>query len=255
LSFFASNNRIRVTNDADKTIFDTAQPMPHIVQRLQVSTSVGFPNAPGRYWMTSAYLGESSLCQKYEQKYSCQLEYVCNGGTCSYQNVCAYRMEWVKYPAYLNTQGFEYDAYNWSTVVDLGAIANGIEADFIIANCIAYRTAQGSIIDVGPIPCGLPLGASFLANNSSIIESTSDVADGSPWLTRMMSLFVQNGHVYVEFKHSSRGVRQRSQWEGGLECNWSGPPSFVGNIPRSVPSNASSFQFTFDILIGKFTTP
>lgn len=253
MSFYASNNRIRVTK-AGETVFDTAQPMPHIVERKYVSCSVTFPNAPSSYRIRSVNLGQTALCQRLEQQYSCEQQYVCGIDGCKWETVCGWKPVWVNDDLWQDIQGFNYSAVEWSTLVDLGAITGGIEADFILANCVASRTQQGTLIDVGAIPCGLPLGSWFMANNSSIIESGGDVGDGQPFLTRVMSLFVQNGHVYVEFKHSNRAFSSRSEW-GATRCATYGVPPFIGDIPRSPPSAVSAYNFTFDLVVGKFTTP
>lgn len=268
MSFFASNNRIHITNPDGKVIFDTDQPMPHIIQRVTAQLTVTFPTIAGGY-KTEYYTGvDSDLCRRYENvyvcanRYSCQREQVCGirdgkyqcwmENVCKNRYSCEYEWQWVRYPLHSIKQGFRYEAMNWEQTVEIAPVANGLAADFLLTNAVATRTEQGALIDAGPLPCGLPLGPTFTANNSSIIETVSDVADGQPWMTRIMSIFVEDGILKATFKHSNRAFESRSKWEGGY-CNYSSVPPYAGNIPTQLPSSRSSYVFDLDISVGKFT--
>lgn len=291
MSFYASNNRFYITNSAGKVIFDTNKPMPHIVQTLTAQVSVSFPQVDSTYWRSETKIFTGSFfcpTQVYECRYvygcewenvcgpkqvcgyksvcnynvitgqyECGLQWVCETqNVCEQQNVCAYRWKcqnWDTYgDLYEIRQGFDYAAKDWQATYDLGSITGGIQADFLLVNCQATRTAQGNLSDIGPIPCGLPLGSWFVANNSSIVEVVSDLRDGEPFLTRIMSVFVEGGKVKVQFKHSNRTFRAvRGYWEQA--CSFNMFPPFVGGIPTTPPTGISSYTFNFTIQVGKFT--
>lgn len=291
MSFYASNNRIYITNAAGKVIFDTNKPMPHIIQTITKQISVSFPNIPTTYWRDERRIAVGSAAcygQVYECRWvygcenewicgpqqvcgyqnvcnynpltgqnECGLQWVCNTqNVCGYQNICANRQkcQWWDYwgDQWRIEQGFDYAAHNWETTVEVGTITDGLDADFLLVNCTANRTAQGSIPDIGPFPCGLPLNTSFVANNSSIIEVVSDLRDGAPFMTRLMSIFVEGGKVKAHFKHTNRAFRAVSYWRdyGCSQDQW---PPYVGGIPQTPPSGASSYTFNLTVQVGKFT--
>lgn len=270
MSFYAANDRIHVTDAAGKTIFDTNKPMPHMLQQVDVSTSVTFPNVGVSYWTNDYVVQPQSVhCARQEYVYSCQQEYVCGYETqcgwvnnqyvceqvyvCSWQNVCKDRLTTVYYDLWRRDQGFDYAALEWETTHVLANITGGVEADFLLVKCSVSRTAAGQIAgDIGTIPCGVPTGVWMVANGSSILENACTLNNGQPSMTRLMSVFVENGQIKVTFKHSSRAFRVYTRWQGDA-CAYSNFPTFVGGIPQSPPPTASSYQFTFSILVGKFT--
>jgi hypothetical protein len=274
LSFFASNNRIHITNAAGETVFDTDKPMPHVIQRIQKSISVTFPNIPSSWRNVMIPIGPTPMCRRREFQWVCRQEWVCrteqqctlkmvNGvlqqvcepvQRCGYEQVCG--NEWVDIDGdgYQYHSKYTYSPVEWSQVVEIGPVVDGLDADFLLVNAVAARTAQGALFDTGPVPCGLPLGQTFVANNSSIIETASDVANGQPWMTRIMSIYVENGIIKAQFKHSNRGFEARSKWDGGLYCEgMSDTPPIAPGAPGSSPSVASAYNFNLDIVVGKFT--
>lgn len=274
MSFYASNDRIRITDNAGKIVFDTAKPMPHIIQRITKSISVSFPNIPCKWRSIMMKSGPSILCQRREYQYVCRQTWVCKpvqqcgmvrqpDGTysyecetvtrCGYENVCGNEWVTINGNMYDYDSKYTYEAVNWSTIVDIGAITGGLAADFLLVNAVADRTAQGELLDSGKVPCGLPLGQTFVANNSSIIETASDVSNGQPWMTRIMSIFVESGRIKAEFKHSNRGFEARSKWSGNYCEGAYGTPPLAPGAPSSSPSAVSSYSFDLDIVVGKFT--
>lgn len=275
MSFVAKNDRIYMTNTAGKVIFDTSKPMPHIIQTITARVTVDFPAIEAKYITESTTMGSHPMCgqevYRCEPEYKCGYEQVCkltwvpnpnNPAGGSFQNVC--NNEWVcktetvckwvtEYrDMYSVVQRFDYIAQDWEKTVDLGPIVAGVNADFLLVNAIAARTKQGSLADIGLIPSGLPLGPTFVANNSSIVETSSDIRNGSPWMTRVMSVIVENGRIKVHFKHSNRGLKSVSQWAGSY-CIFNTIPPYIGQIPKEPPNGASSYTFDLAIRIGKFT--
>lgn len=284
MSFFASNDRIHITNTQGQTIFDTSKPMPHVIGRIQPTVSVTFPNIPGTAvknvntfpnHQACQYLSYETVCgyqnvQSYE--YVCENQYVCGfqytpNGTeyvCSWQNVCSWK--WVTKNQYVcesqwvtrygdgadMLQWYEYTAHEWSQIINLGPVPNNLNSDFLLVNATASQNTQGQVIDIGFLPCGLPLNQNFSANNSCIVETISDVSNGDPWLTRTMSIYVESGQIKCEFRHSNRFYKTKTSYSG-LFCSNNGVPAWIPNKPSSVPESSSSYIFNFDILIGKFT--
>jgi len=268
MSFFASNDRIFLLNQDGKVIFDTNKPMPHIIQTLTASVSVDFPAVPAKYWRQDSVFPNSPTCARRENvcKYRtvCGFEQECrwdfsvsparqiceNVYACRQKYTCEY--EWINYDEWWSYQGFDYTAREWETTLPIGGIVNSLNADFLLINAVAHRTKQGSLADIGPLPCGLPLDRSFIANNTSIVETSSDLRDGTPWLTRIMSVFVEDGIVKVQFKHSNRIFRSVSTWKG-MTCEVKYGGTYIGNIPRTAPAGESSYTFDLTIRVGKFT--
>lgn len=270
MSFYASNDRIRITDANGEVVFDTERPMPHIVQRISGAADVEYPNIPLTQASARYNNGPSPVCRRQEYQYVCDMQWVCetvqqcsmemqpNGSyayvctpvqQCSYQYVCSNQWVDVDGDLYVDEARYSYEALDWQTVVDIGEVSDGIEADFLLVNAIAVRNTQGSLIDTGNIACGLPLGETFVANNSSIIESASDVSNGQPWMTRIMSVYVEGNRIKVEFKHSNRAFDSNSKWSGYSCSNFYSPPPGT----PSAPSSISGYSFSFDIIVGKFT--
>lgn len=253
MSFYASNDRIYITNSSGKVIFDTNKPMPHIIQTVSATVSVTFPEIPVTIKRGMTNIGPSMMCARDE--YQCKNEYVCNWDPMLGQYVCGY--EWVcnwvavPYDRYLVWDVFDYKALEWEKTHEIATIENGLEADFLLVKAVATRTLQGELADIGGLPCGLPLGQTFVANNTSIIECMSDIRDGSPWMTRIMSVFVEGGKVKVQFKHSNRAFESVSAWDY-MECSWIGFPPVAPGMPPP-PKGKSAFTFDLNIVIGKFT--
>lgn len=272
MSFFASNDRIQITNDAGQTIFDTQRPMPHILGRVQTTTSVSFPDIAGRWESATVNLGRSAMCGRSESFYRCALRFECwteqqcgiewNGTTsswvcrdvqvCGNREYCSWVWEMVYYDEYARNDWFVYDAGNWETTVNLAAIPDGIDADFILVNCTATRTAQGALLDLGSIPCGLPLGVNFIANGSSIIENAATLSDGAPAMTRIMSVYVEGGMLKAHFKHSVRAFQAASRWSG-TACSFTMFAPWFPGQPATKASAVSAYTFNFDVVFGKFT--
>ncbi|MDV2968722.1 hypothetical protein RZ532_22290 [Nitratireductor aquimarinus] len=264
MSFQASNNRIFMTNAQGKVIFDTNKPMPHIIHSVNGTVGVAFPKIPCTYYDGAQNYGPSIVCERSE--YQCNTEWVCRTEwewvyendqwvskpveKCGWEQVCSW--EPVRYDEWRHWQGFDYEASDWQLTRSLGPVPEGLNADFLIVHATATRTRHGALADMGALPCGLPLGKPFLANNSSIIECMSDIRNGTPWMTRVMSVFVENGEIKVQFKHSNRGFRAVSQWDG-LYCSFDNIPPRIGGIPETPPQGDSAFNFNLSVRLGMFT--
>lgn len=295
MSFYASNDRIYITNPDGKVIFDTSKPMPHIVQEVTATVSVNFPGVGvsvkqhGGFYPGSASCSRTEYVCNYEQvcnwekvcknetvcgyKDECNWEYVCIGSSCSYQYVCkpvyscwtenVCRDEYIcrnervcqnktiYYDLNWRWDRFAYTKKEWQQTVEIANVVEGIEADFLLVNAKATRTKQGQLADIGALPCGLPLGQWFVANNTSIIECSSDIRNGDPWMTRIMSVFVEGGKIKVQFKHSNRVFESISRWYGEA-CAWSSIPPYLPGMPPP-PTGESSYTFELKIQVGKFT--
>lgn len=280
MSFFASNDRIRITNDAGKTIFDTNNPMPHIIGRISdAQITVTFPDVATTYWRTELNHGPNTTCAYIEHQYQCHWENQCGfeqvcgwvivegvpqyrcepQWVCKDVQVCGWEPVWVNGDLWYIAQGFSYAATEWSNVYDLGAVPGDVDADFILANCYAERLSGGTIPGdfgvLGQIPCGIPLNAWFVVNGSAIVETASNVSNGIPWLTRLMSIYVEGGRLKVSVQHSSSTIQSLTEWADFACTGGSFPPfpTYVGGIPNPPPTKSSQYRFTFDVLLGKFT--
>lgn len=107
MSFYASNNRIRVT-DNGATVFDTNDDIPHILGTGTYQVTIDFPDAPrrGETYLISMHHQEYRYVCNYQWVYTCNQEYQCNypcawetvceqvyecNRVCNYQTVCGYQ--------------------------------------------------------------------------------------------------------------------------------------------------------------------
>jgi len=264
MSFYASNDRIWLKNTEGKVIFDTDKPMPHIIQEVTANVSVTFPavgvSVKRVWWVTP----KSIRCSALEQV--CGFERVCGyerecmniGGTITCQDVWRCHDEYVcRWETVYHDEGhieetFSYTEGEWEQTFNIANVVGGLNADFLLVNAMATRTKRGELADVGPLPCGLPLGQWFIANNTSIVECSSDIRNGNPWMTRIMSVFVEGGKIKVQFKQSNRSFESVSRWQNSA-CSLFGwdIPSPPGRPPP--PGGESRYTFQLKIQVGKFT--
>lgn len=267
MSFLGDVNRIYMTNAAEKVIFDTSKPMPHILQTVTQTVTVDFPEVPyepKENWVT---FPNHSSCAYQQQEYQCNTETVCgyvqvcswqnnqyvcrNEYQCNPQTVC--RWVWVThYGDYTQgAQGYRYNALEWANEIVLANVIGGVEADFLIAKAVATRIQQGNLNEFGSIPCGVPLATTFMANNSSIIETTSQIDNGNPWLIRAMHLFVTGGQLRVRFVHSNRMYEELSQYTYS-SCSGRYSGTWIPSMPPR-PVSQSRYSIVLNVQVGKFT--
>lgn len=89
MSFYASNNRIRVT-DNGATVFDTNDDIPHILGRGTYQVTVDFPDAPRRgvtYIIPNHHQEYRNVCN-WQWVETCNQQYVCRN-VCAFENVCS----------------------------------------------------------------------------------------------------------------------------------------------------------------------
>ena len=263
MSFFAENNRIRITNQAGETIFDTDTPMPHIVQQLSGTVTHTFPDVPHRT-DGSQSSSTTNLCTTTETRYEC--EYVTE---CDYVEVCEpdffgeircrdeFRCEQVRectFNTYIVPIPFGTYTWNISSVVDaserewtykIGDISDSVNADFIVVTMNGNRTGAGSHFEYGTFVSALPASKDVAGNGSAILES-SFLSGGQSWLRRIVSVYVSGSAVYAQFKHSSRARNDLYSREVFGSC-------FPGAQYPPGYNTSSSFSISFTVQVGKFT--
>jgi hypothetical protein len=243
MSFFASNDRIRVTNSSGNTVFDTNTPMPHIIQDMTKTITHTFSAVPRRNDLnytsytdpTCYYLDYQTTCNYEYNPFSGEMEYVCTS-------------QFVEVPhpggTYDWTVHDDIDASEIQSTYKIGDITNSISADFIVVKINGSRSSGGSHWEFGTFVSALPSGKDIAGNGSAILES-SFLAGGASWLRRIVSVYVSGTAVYAQFKHSNRARYDLYDRQERV-CL-----SFNPSYPNY--TTASTFTITFDVLVGKFT--
>jgi hypothetical protein len=283
MSFEARDNVIRVTDTNGDVVFDTGTPMPHIAAMLTHSVTHTFAQSAN----TSVALGVNTVnafasgCRNYrcsveyvcndvytcgyenqcgtqyvcEYDYSlgrnfCSYKYVCNNvyvcgyeERCGYENVCA----WVDVEGYATSSGNRVSALEHSQTYTLGTLPAGTNPDFLLVAMRANRTVAGSQSDFGTFVSAIPNGEMIAANGSTVLESAF-IPGGAPWLSRIVSVFLEGDAVKAEFKHSNRQYTS-VRATGYAESCFSYPSA---RAPADATS--STWEITFELYVGKFTT-
>lgn len=239
MTFQAQNNNITVTDTNGDVVFNTGTPMPHIVQTITSNVTHQFPESGDQAFQISQFYHPNNYGCPY-QSYECTFQW--NGST--YENVC----NWVTryYALYVVVNGNRVLAKEDSQTYTLGTLTSGTNPDFLLARLNATRTVAGSQHDYGTFVSAIPSGQEIAANGSTILESAFR-ADGEPWLSRLVTVYLDGDAVKAEFKHSNR---QYDGWSGYSYSACQSPPGLY-----APPSNTSStWSVTFNVYAGKFTT-
>ena len=260
MSFFASNNRIRVT-DGSETVFDTNEDMPHIIGTAYVSNvAVNYSNIG----TTQVFYFSGQNC--FPNLPSCSP----NPPNCSpnppycVTSFCSYNYYWGVYdcppptcfsnsPFCLVTPPFcvavpdfcipfivtqpQYVASEFSAdinLVDLPTDEDGgvVPIDFVVIQASGSRTTAGldarlETSFLSTVPSG-----TFSFQGSTLLESSSR-DNGTSWFRRIMSVFINNNTGKLVLR------RQESVSTRVTEGKAAG-------------SEASTFSFNFKIFFGRF---
>ena len=283
MSFEARDNIIRVTDTNGDVVFDTGTPMPHIAAVLTHSVTHAFPESDD----TSVALGFNTVsaiisgCRDFrctidyvcESVYTCGYEYRCNfqyvcdydpfggGYVCGYQNVCgneyicSYQEEcgyqnvcdWVDVEGYATSSGNQVSALEHSQTYTLGTLAVGTNPDFLLVLMRANRLKAGSQSDFGTFVSAIPNGEMIAANGSTVLESAF-IPGGAPWLSRIVTVFLEGDAVKAEFKHSNRQYTSVRATDYAESC-FSYPSAWA-----PADNTSSTWEITFEVYVGKFTT-
>ena len=282
MSFEARDNIIRVTDTNGDVVFDTGTPMPHIAAVLTHTVTHAFP-ASGN---TSVALGSNTVsdiisgCREFRcalewicndvytcgYGYKCNYEYVCGTDifgnfSCGFQNVCGnvYSCgyvercgfenvcDWVPVQGYATSSGNQVSALEHSQTYTLGTLPAGTNPDFLLVLMRAGRLIAGSQSDFGTFVSAIPNGEMIAANGSTVLESAF-IPGGAPWLSRIVTVFLEGDAVKAEFKHSNRqytSVRATDYSEScfGFPSAWA-----------PADNTSSTWEITFEVYVGKFTT-
>lgn len=283
MSFEARDNVIRVTDTNGDVVFDTSTPMPHIAAVLTHTVTHAFPESGD----TSVALGYSTVsdiisgCRDFRcdleylcndvytcgYEYQCGTEYVCeydfysgrnvcgfqyvcnNVYSCGYEERCGYERvcDWVPVQGYATSSGNRVSALEHSQIYTLGTVTSGTNPDFLLVLMRANRTVAGSQSDFGTFVSAIPNGEMIAANGSTVLESAF-IPGGAPWLSRIVSVFLEGDAVKAEFKHSNRQYTSVRATGYAEACY--GYPSAA-----APPDNTSStWEIAFEVYVGKFTT-
>jgi hypothetical protein len=276
MSFYASGDRIRVTNSSNDEIFDTDTPMPHILQTLTQNVTHTFPDT-GRTVSGAIYNFINSFNCSYFYYDSCATTYTyydsCAWSFDSYDS-CAtssYNFYYGQTECYggfvtncyggfvdecnggfvteYNDEYFSdctsyHSASDSSSTYDIGTLTSGVTPDFLIVVANGSRTSGGSDYQFGSFITAIPTSANFPASGSTILESSFQ-GGGASWLRRICSVYVDGDTVKVEFKHSNAG--RVSGFYTDSSC-------FIYPSCFSTGSSISSaFDIDFTVYAGKFT--
>ena len=279
-TFEAANNVIRVRDTNGAVVFDTGTPMPHIAQVITASISHSFAASPtsraGRnIGRTPAFM---SGCREYRyicsteyicrqeyrcrSEYICSREYVCSFGSCGFETVCGFRQvcgweqvcgfeqvcdwQWVEVEGYEATERARVEAREHIQTYTLGSLPVGTNPDFLLVLITAARTRAGAQGDYGTFVSAIPAGETICANGSTLLE-TAFQPDGAPWLSRILSVFLDGNTVRAEFTHSNR------QYTGAQHHYASSCSSYPANF-APLDDTRSDWTVSFEIYAGKFTT-
>jgi len=271
MSVSIQNNNIQVTDSSNVVIFDTSTPMPHITNVITNTINHTFPNTThststnyGVTWNACSYFEFTS---NYE--YICNNEYVCNwectysyydgfscSNVCGWQNVCGY--EYVSSWGWFTgngedsaTRGIAQSSDN-GTVYTIGSVDTGLDPDFLLVEATFSRTTSGGQVDFGTFVSSLKTGSKVIANGSTVVE-TAFAQDGDPWLTRLVSVYLDGDDVKAEFKHSNKEYTSLTVNYGTCCPN---PRGYSCNPGSSFPATrdiSSVWSVSFKIYVGKFT--
>lgn len=271
MSFLAENNVIRVTDTNGDVVFDTDTPMPHIAAVVTSNVIHQFPDSGDTPVALSSSFIPSAIsgCQDYqcnleyvcEDVYACRYQYVCaydffaGGLVCGYETVCGFEEEcglqnvcdWVDVEGYYTSSGNRVSALEHSQVYTLGSIPAGTNPDFVLALMTANRTVAGQQSDFGAFISAIPANQKISANGSTVLESAFQPG-GAPWLSRIVSIYLDGDTVKAEFKHSNREYTSNFPTSTSESC--------FGFPSASAPADniSSTWDITFEVYVGKFTT-
>lgn len=231
MTFQAQNNNITVTDTNGDVVFNTGTPMPHIVQTVTSNVTHQFPESGDQTFFVTQFTWFNDF-------------------TCSYQylNYGVNPPQWETryHTKYVMRGGNRVLAKEDSQTYTLGTLTSGTNPDFLLARLNATRTVAGSQHDYGTFVSAIPSGQEIAANGSTILESAFR-ADGEPWLSRLVTVYLDGDAVKAEFKHSNRQYDGEETWDTSA-CQF--PPSVY-----APPSNTSStWSMAFNVYAGKFTT-
>ena len=283
MSFEARDNIIRVTDTNDDVVFDTGTPMPHIAAVLNSTITHVFPESGDTpVALASGFVSAfMSGCRDFQcnleyvckDVYSCLFEYVCNyeyvcdydafsgrytcgyKSVCGYENVCGYReqcgyenvCDWVDVEGYYTSSGNRVSALEHSQTYTLGTLPAGTNPDFLLVLMRAGRLVAGSQSDFGTFVSAIPNGEMIAANGSTVLESAF-IPGGAPWLSRIVTVFLEDDAVKAEFKHSNRQYTSVRATDYTESC-------FAFPSAWAPPDNTSStWEIIFEVYVGKFTT-
>lgn len=283
MSFEARNNVIRVTDTNGDVVFDTGTPMPHIAAVLTHTVTHAFPESGDTpvalgfdilskvvsgcrdFQCQSEYICKDVYTCGYE--YQCNYEYICDydpfggGYQCGYENVCGnvyvcgYEercnfervCDWVDVEGYATSSGNQVSALEHSQTYTLGTAPTGTNPDFLLVLMRAGRLNAGNQSDFGTFISAVPNGEMIAANGSTVLESAF-IPGGAPWLSRIVSVFLEGDTVKAEFKHSNRQYTSLRATSYAEACY--GYPSAAAPPDHT----SSTWEITFELYVGKFTT-
>lgn len=283
MSFEAKNNQIRITDLNGDVVFETASPMPHIAAQITKTVTHAFPKSPNtavtiarsrtptlfsgcqEYQCQTAYLCKTEFTCGYS--YQCSYQYVCGTDlfgnyACGFQNVCGDVFscgnvetcgfetvcDWGAVEGYATKSANQVSALEHSTTYTLGSAPKGTDPDFLMVLMKAQRTSIGAQADFGPFVSAIPNHETIVGNGSTLLESAF-IPGGAPWLSRIVSVFLEGDSVKAEFKHSNR------QYTSVLALSQS--ESCLAYPDPSAPEDptGSTWEITFTVYVGKFTAP
>jgi len=273
-SFEAADNVIRVRDTNGAVVFDTGTPMPHIAQVITATLNHSFAASATSRVVRS--LGQTPVftsgCRELQyicnQEYVCRSIYVCrqeyqctrdlwtqqttcryvtvcgNEQQCGFENVCG--NEWVDVAGFETFESARVAAHEHSQTYTLGTLAAGTNPDFLLVLLTASRTRAGSQQDYGSFISAIPAGETICANGSTILE-TAFQPNGAPWLSRILSVFLEDDTVRAEFRHSNRQYTSAKAHSATACLTYPG-----GFAP--LDDTRSDWTVNFEVYAGKFTT-
>lgn len=270
-TFEAANNVIRVRDTNGSVIFDTGTPMPHIAQVINANISHNFA-ASSTARVSKGFertFASTSGCQENQyictNEYRCNSEYVCrqeyrcdwSSGqyscgwhqVCGWEQVCGWQQvcswQWVNVEGYRSFEGARVEAREHSQTYTLGNLSSGTNPDFLLVLVTASRSRAGSQGDYGTFVSAIPGNQTICANGSTLLE-TAFQPNGEPWLSRIVSVFLEGNTVRAEFRHSNRRY-DGEETHISTSC-WSYPSNFA-----PLDDTRSDWTVNFEIYAGKFT--
>lgn len=238
MSFFASNDRIEVTDTNGETVFDTTTPMPFITTEIVTQVVHAFPDSGDepQYQIT-----------KTRPPFDSKPAGTCSEIRCDDDDAAdpCYRVEWD--PEWIRAWNKVLPRDHISTYT-IGSIDAGYEPDFLLATGELVRVKAGRQKDFGAFISSVPQGERISVDGSIVLETAYEIG-GPAWLSRVMSVYVEGNSVKVEFKHSNVAYESRLEYRDLAGCY--GKQS-EGATP--LPDDLSSrWEISFRILVGKFT--
>lgn len=260
MSFFASNNRIRVTDGSD-TVFDTNEDMPHIIGTAYVSdVAVTYSNIPS----TQVFYYAGQECLPNPPSCSPNPPWCSDNPPFCIYSFCSYDYYYGSYfcpppfcytnppfclsnpPFCLPTPDFclpfivyqpQYTAREFSAdanIVDLPTDEDGgvVPIDFIVIQASGSRTTAGRDARLERSFLSTVPSGTFSFQGSMLLESSSR-DNGTSWFRRIMSVFVNNSTGKLVLRRQET-VSTRTT-EG-----------------KATGSEASTFSFNFKVFFGRF---